>query len=89
MTFASVIFGMIIAAIPACLVNFLVAGNGRKLLVLIVFAWIGFFAGQLLAMWRGWSFLKAGPLVLSVDLIVCLVFIGLGYWLTNFQPARR
>lgn len=89
MTLASVVFGLVIASIPACLANFLFAGNGRKLLVLNLFAWVGFFAGQAVAMWRGWSFLKTGPLILGVDLLFCLAFVGLGYWLTNFQPAKR
>jgi hypothetical protein len=85
MTIASIILGFLIASIPACVVNFFVAGNLRKLVILNVFAWVGFWMGQLIANWRGWSFLKVGPIILGVDLLAAIVFIGLGFWLTNFE----
>lgn len=89
MTVASFLLGLIIASIPACAFNFLVAGNLRKLLLLNVFSWVGFWCGQLVAIWRGWTFLKIGPIVLGVDLLFALVFIALGFWLTNFQPESK
>jgi len=88
-TIASFILGTLIASIPACACNFLVAGNFRKLVILNIFAWIGFWLGQLIADWRGWTFLKVGPIILGVDLLFAILWIALGYWLTNFQTANK
>jgi uncharacterized membrane protein len=85
MTIASIILGFLIASIPACLFNFFVAGKFSKLLILNVFAWIGFWAGQIISNWRGWTILQVGPIVLGVDLLAAIVFIAIGFWLTNFQ----
>jgi len=89
MTFASFILGILIASIPACCFNFLVGGNVRKLLLLNIFSWVGFWVGQLVASWRNWTFLKVGPIILGVDLLFAVVFIALGFWLTNFQPENK
>jgi hypothetical protein len=89
MTFASILLGLVIASIPACAFNFFVAGDFKKLFLLNIFAWIGFFIGQMIATWRGWAFLKVGPIILGVDLLFAFLFIGLGYWLTNFQPEKK
>jgi hypothetical protein len=89
MTIASFILGCVIASIPACAFNFFVAGKFKKLLLLNIFAWIGFWIGQIIALWRGWVFLKVGPIILGVDLLFAFLFIGLGYWLTNFQPETK
>jgi uncharacterized membrane protein AbrB (regulator of aidB expression) len=88
MTFASIIFGCLIASIPACAFNFLIGGKMIRLLSLNAFAWVGFWVGQLFASWQGWTFLKTGPLLLGTDLLFTLIFIYLGYWLTNFQTIN-
>jgi hypothetical protein len=89
MTFASILLGCVIASIPACGFNFFIAGTLKKLLLLNVFAWIGFWIGQIFATWKNISFLKVGPIILGIDLLFSFVFIGLGYWLTNFQPSPK
>ena len=89
MTIASFILGLIIASIPACAFNFLVGGKFRKLILLNLFSWVGFWVGQLIADWRGWTFLSVGPIILSVDLLFALIFIALGYWLTNFENVNK
>jgi len=89
MTVASIILGFLIASIPACIFNFFVAGNFRRLVLLNVFAWIGFWVGQLISAWRGWTFLQVGPIILGIDLLVTILFIALGFWLTNFQTETK
>jgi len=89
MTIASFFLGFLIACIPACAFNFLIAGNFRKLLLLNLFSLIGFWIGQLISTWRGWTFLLVGPIVLGVDLLFSFAFIGIGFWLTNFQPKAK
>ena len=87
MTFASVILGCLIASIPACAFNYFVGGNFPRLLSLNAMSWIGFWIGQIVASWQGWTFLIIGPIIVGIDLLFSFVFIGLGYWLTNFQAT--
>ncbi|MHC1741066.1 MAG: hypothetical protein AB9897_08160 [Anaerolineaceae bacterium] len=89
MTFASFLLGLLIASIPACAFNFLIAGKLKKLILLNIFSWVGFWIGQLTATWRGWTFLKVGPIILGVDLLFAIFFIAAGFWLTNLQPVKN
>lgn len=89
MTLASFFLGILIATIPACLLLFLVGGGFRRLIVLSVSSWLGFWLGHLFAAWRGWSFLKLGPINLGPALIFSIIFAIAGFWLSNFQPEKR
>ena len=89
MTFVSFLLGLLIASIPACLLHFLVGGNFKRLVVLNLFAWIGFWLGHLLAAWREWNFLKLGPINLGTALLFSILFAVLGFWLSNFQTAPK
>ncbi|MPM12643.1 hypothetical protein SDC9_58997 [bioreactor metagenome] len=86
MTLASIFYGLLIAIIPACLVLFVFGGNLKKLIVIILFSWVGFWLGHLLASWRGWNFITMGPIKLGTALIFSIGFSILGSWLNNIQP---
>ncbi len=89
MTLPSIILGLLIASIPACIFNFFINGKFRKLIILNLFSWIGFWISQFIAMQKGWTFLKVGPLNLGVDLIGAIVLTALGFWLTNFKSEPK
>jgi hypothetical protein len=65
MTLASIFLGFLIATIPACVVLFVFGGDFRKLIVISIFSWIGFWLGHLLAVWQKWNFLSVGPIKLE------------------------
>ena len=81
MTFLAFILGTLTSAVPACIWNFLTAGNFRKLVYLIISSCLGFWIGHLLALWRGWNFLKLGPIYLGTALIFSIVFVIASSWL--------
>lgn len=85
MTVAAVFLGLLIALIPAFLWHFLSGGGFRRLLGLIVFSWVGFWIGHLVAFWRNWTFLKLGPIYLGVALIFSILFVIVGSWLTSYS----
>lgn len=89
MTLASISFGLLIALIPACLVLFVFGGDFKRLIVLILFSWVGFWLGHLLASWRGWNFINMGPIKLGTAIIFSIGFSLLGSWLNNFQPMTN
>jgi len=89
MTVASFFLGILIATIPACLLLFVLGGNLRKLVVLCLFSWLGFWLGHLLAAWQGWHFLILGPINLGTAILFSIGFSILGFWLSNFQPMKK
>lgn len=89
MTLVAVFFGCLIAIIPACLVLFVFGGNFKKLIVLVIFSWVGFWLGHLLALWRGWNFITMGPIKFGTAIIFSILFSILGSWLNNFQPLTN
>ncbi len=89
MTLASIFLGFLIATIPACIVLFVFGGNFRKLIVISIFSWIGFWTGHLLAVWQKWNFLNVGPIKLGTAIIFSIIFSILGSWLSNIQPVKN
>ena len=87
MTLAAIFLGLLIATIPACLVLFVFGGDLRKLLILCLFSWVGFWLGHLLALWRGWNFLSIGPIKFGIAILFSIGFSIAGSWLSNIQQA--
>ena len=47
---------------------------------------LGFAAGHLVGLWRGWVFFPFGPLNLGMEIAGALVFLALGDWLIHLPP---
>jgi len=47
---------------------------------------LGFAAGHLVGLWRGWVFFPFGPLNLGPEIVGALVFLALGDWLVHLPP---
>lgn len=89
MTIAAVFLGLLIALIPAFIWHFFSGGPFKHLLILVIFSWIGFWLGHLFAIWRGWTFLKLGPIYLGTALLFSIFFVIGGSWLFSIQPGRK
>jgi hypothetical protein len=85
MTVASFFLGLLIGLIPAFLWHFLSGGTFKRLLLLIVLSWIGFWLGHLVALWQQWTFLKLGPIYLGSALIFSIAFVIAGSWLGSYS----
>jgi hypothetical protein len=85
MTIASIFLGLLIASIPAFLWHFLSGGEFKRLLLLIVFSWVGFWLGHLFALWRNWNFLNLGPIHLGTGLIFSILFVIGGSWISSYS----
>jgi hypothetical protein len=88
MTVPSVLLGLLIAMIPAFLWHFLSGGTMKRLLLLIILSWVGFWLGHLIALWRGWTFLKLGPIFLGTALIFSIIFVIGGSWLSSYSSEN-
>lgn len=89
MTIPSFLFGILISSLYGALFHLLRGGGLGRLLLYVILAWAGFWAGQYLAGQIGWTFLSLGPLHLGMATLGSLVFLGIGYWLSLIETVRK
>jgi hypothetical protein len=82
MTIASVILGLIIAAIFGCAFHFWRGGGARWLILYNFFSAIGFWVGHLIGNLLKFHFLPLGPINLGAALLGTILFLFGGYWLS-------
>jgi len=64
-------------------------GNLRRLLLYLGLSWAGFWSGQWIANYFGWSFDSLGQLHLGTATLGSFIFIGAGYWLSLIQVEKK
>jgi hypothetical protein len=89
MTLPSVLLGVVIALLVGALYHFLRNGGGWRLLLYLGFSILGFAAGQLVGMWRGWNFFMLGPLNLGMGVAGSILFLAGGEWLSRIDVNRK
>jgi tRNA-specific 2-thiouridylase len=89
MTFPTLLFAILIAVFYAGLFHLLRGGGGWKMLLYIGLSVLGFAAGQLLGMWRGWLILMLGPINLGLGTLGSVVLMVLGNWLSHIEGKRE
>ncbi len=82
MTLPAFIFSAILATLYGAGFHFWRGGGLGRLLLYLVLAWIGFWAGQGVAAWLGWELGKLGPLHLLAATAGSLLCLSLGHWLS-------
>lgn len=85
MNIAIIVFGLIIATLMGALFHLWKGGNLGRLLLYLIFAWIGFFAGHMLGGALGWDFASVGGLRLGPALLIGAVALFVGHWLSLIQ----
>lgn len=82
MTFASIIFGFIIATLIGAVFHLIRGGSFKLLSLYILLSWIGFWVGQILASQLGWRYGRFGQLNMAGAVLGSLLFVFGGYWLS-------
>ena len=86
MTIPSLLFALLLALALGALYHFIRGGDAAHLLTYLLMSVLGFAAGHLVGMWRGWVFFPFGPLNLGPEIAGALVFLALGDWLVHLPP---
>lgn len=84
MTLPSLLFALLIALLYGALYHLLRGGGFWRLIFFLVLSVLGFAAGHLVGLWRGWIFLPLGSLNLGMSTIGSILFLFLGDWLSRF-----
>ncbi|MEW6287864.1 MAG: hypothetical protein AB1509_16730 [Chloroflexota bacterium] len=86
MTVPSLLLALLIALSFGALYHLLRGGGGGRLLLYLVLSAVGFAAGHLVGMWRGWVFLPLGLLNLGMSSLGSVLFLLAGDWFSRIEP---
>lgn len=88
-TFPIFIFGSLIAGLVGSLIHLIFGGKLFRLLLSILFSWIGFWVGNNLGFQYGLFFFKYGPIDFGAAVLVSLILGLIGYWISgeNQKPS--
>jgi len=88
-TFPVFIFGSLIAGLVGSLIHLIFGGKPFRLLLSILFSWIGFWVGNNLGLRYGINFFKYGLIYFGTAVLVSIVMGLIGYWISgeNQKPS--
>ena len=85
MTLPSIFLGLLIALTYGAVYHLIRGGSFWRLLLYLFLSVLGFGAGHLFGLWRGWVLLPLGSLNLGVSSIGSLAILLLGDWLSHIE----
>ncbi len=84
MTLPTLLFALLVALLYGALYHLLRGGGFWRLLLYLGLSILGFAAGHLIGIWRGWLLLPLGPLNLGLSSIGSILVLLIGDWLSRF-----
>jgi hypothetical protein len=84
-TIPSLIFALLIASLYGVLYHLVRDGGLGRLLLFLIFGWVGFALGHLLGIWQGWVLLPVGELNLGLSTLGSLVLLVLVDWVSRIR----
>jgi hypothetical protein len=85
----ALLLGLLISTLYGAAFHFWRGGNAGRLLLYLILAWAGFWAGHFLAQGLGLTFGSLGALRLGAATVGSLLFLGVGYWLSLVEVERK
>ncbi len=86
MTLPSFLLGATIATLFGAAFHLWRGGGLGRLLLYLLLAWLGFWAGHFLASTFGFELFRVGPLYLGLAVVGSAGLLALGHWLLVVQP---
>ena len=85
MTIPSLVFALIIASLYGALYHLIRGGGLGRLLLFLIFGWVGFALGHLVGIWQEWILLPLGELNLGMSTLGSLIFLVGGDWVSRIR----
>jgi len=89
MTLPALLFGILLSTAYGTAFHFWKGGSLGRLVLYVLFAWIGFWAGQIAGSLLGWHFASIGPINTGLATLGSAAVLFLGEWLSRVQVTRR
>ncbi len=88
MTLPTLLFALLIAMLYGAIYHLLRGGGFWRLFLYLGLSVLGFAAGHLVGLWRGWVLLPLGSLNLGMSLAGSVLILLIGDWLSRFEADR-
>jgi len=85
MTIPSLVLALMIASLYGALYHLIRGGGLGRLLLFLIFGWMGFAAGHFLGIWRDWVLIPIGELNLGLSTLGSFIFLVGGDWISSIQ----
>lgn len=85
MTLPTLLFALLIALLYGALYHLLRGGGFWRLVMYLGLSALGFAAGHLFGLWRGWVILPLGSLNLGMSTVGSILILLIGDWLNRFE----
>ncbi len=89
MNLPNLLLGFVISTLYGALFHFWKGGSIYRLILLLVLAWLGFFAGHFVGGSLKFSFWTVGMLNFGMATVGSAVFLFVGYWLSLIDVQRK
>lgn len=89
MSIPTLFLGLVVSTLYGALFHLWRGGNAGRLLLYLILAWIGFWAGHLVGIWLNVSFDTLGQLHIFFATLGSIIFLGIGYWLSLVQVESK
>ncbi|HEY3311442.1 MAG TPA: hypothetical protein VGK00_07360 [Anaerolineales bacterium] len=78
MPLPTIAFGILLSTCCGAFYHFIRGGSSKKLALYLILAWAGFWAGDSLGWYLGWSVVPVGVLNAGTGAIFSFIFLGIG-----------
>ena len=88
MTLPALLLALLIALLYGALYHLIRGGGFWRLLLYFSLSILGFIAGHLFGVWRGWIFIPLGALNFGLSSAGSILFLLLGDWLSRIEVPQ-
>ena len=88
MTLPAIVFGVVLSTLFGALFHLWRGGGPRKLAILILLSWGGFWAGQMAGAALEITIGRVGTLLLGTATLGSILALLVGNWMFNQPPSR-
>jgi hypothetical protein len=89
MTLPALLFGVLLSTAYGAAFHFYRGGSMNRLVLYLILGWLGFWAGHYLGWSMAWDFFAVGPLYVGAATLGSLIFLVVGYYLSNFEIPQE
>jgi len=89
MTLPAILLGILISTLYGAGFHLWKNGGVGRLILYLIFAWFGFWIGQIVASSLNWTFLSLGQLHLGFATLVSFTLLFIGHWLSRIDKIRK
>ena len=85
MTIPSLIFAFFIASLYGALYHLIRGGGPERIIMYLLFSWLGFALGHFVGIWQEWLLLPVGQLNLGMSTLGSLIMLVLGERISHIK----